>query len=186
MRGQVGYWGSCKSGGLSIGFGPDMMTWLHGEETGNRVFVSVSKERQVIILPDADGGHVSYCGPSNHSHYRYLSSVMPDSLFLDIELPPFELFALDFRLEQGCITATLPEDHELPWPRLHLDCTTYEAEQLALEALQWRLNSLVSNGKTRFDKPEQRMPQRLHKLLPPGKYAECMATAKALSQGSTL
>ena len=181
MRGQVGYWGS-KTGGLCVGFGDEMFRWLDGQACGHRVFVSVSSERQVIVLPDATGGHVSKVGRDrNASPYRYVSSTMPESLFLDIELPPFELLELEFQAEDGCLSTELPdEDYRLPWPRLALDCSTYEAERLAVEALQWRLNSLIASGLTSF--PDgARMPQRLHRLLPKGTYAECVRAAKTLA-----
>lgn len=186
MRGQVGYWGSGASGGMAVGFGEDMVRWLDRHAVDRRIFVSVSAERRVILLPDAAGGHVSSCGQSNGSPFRYVSCTVPGSLFLDAWLPPFEMLERDFEEEEGCLSCELPDDHDLPWPRLHLDCTTYDAEELAVEALQARLNSLVASGHTSFQRPEQRMPQRLHRLLPPGKYAECMATAKALASGGTL
>ena len=163
-----------------IGFDEEMLSWLDAQETGRRVFVTVSRERRVIVLPDATGGHVSSCRGANASPFRYVSSVTPDSLFMDVELPPFELTRVDFVEEEGCLSAELPADHLLPWPRLRLDCTTYEAEQLALDALQWRLNSLVASGLSSF--PEaMRMPQRLLKLLPRGTYAECVRAAKTLA-----
>jgi hypothetical protein len=180
MRGQIGYWGSRTSGGMCVGFGEEMLSWLDCMQTGRKVFVSVSKERQVIVIPDSSGGHVSCAGPSNGSPFRYVSSVTPDSLFLDIDIPPFELYEVQFKLENGCLSTPLDQDHELPWPKLRLDCTTYEAEQLAVEALQWRLNSLVATGQTTF-KSGKEMPDRLRRLIPKGCWAECMATAKTLA-----
>lgn len=184
MRGQVGYWGSSTTGGMCVGFSAEMVEWLDGHDVDRKVFVSVSKERKVILLPDATGGHVSGTGAAQTqgTPYRYVSSVTPDSLFLDMELPPFELHQVEFLEEEGCLSCELAEDHELPWPRLKLDCSTYEAEQLAVEALQWRLNALIASGQTSF-KSHQRMPDRLRRLLPAGKWAECVAVAKALSGG---
>lgn len=181
MRGQVGYWGSSATGGMCIGFSPEMVDWLDRcEGEHHRVFVSVTKERQVVVIPDETGGHVSSCGSHNGTPYRYVSSVVPGSLFLDIDLPPFELHQVHFSEEAGCLAADLNPDHMLPWPKLRLDCTTYEAEQLAVEGLQWRLNSLIASGQSSFS-GEMRMPDRLRRLLPSGKWAECVRTAKTLA-----
>lgn len=181
MRGQVGFWGSTVTGGMAVGFSPEMVDWL--DRVGavhHKVFVSVSSERRVIILPDDTGGRVSHSGERTGSPFRYVSSKVPGSLFLDIDLPPFELTLVDFEEEEGCLSAELPCDHCLPWPKLRIDCTTYEAEQLAVEALQWRLNSLIASGQSSFS-GEMRMPDRLRRLLPSGKWAECVRTAKTLA-----
>lgn len=186
MRGSIGYWGSGDTGGLCVGFGQEMLEWLDAQDTGRRVFTSVTRERRVVVLPDSEGGHVSSCGTSNGTPFRYVSCYKPDSLFMDTDIPLFELHEVSFTPELGCLSYELPRDHELPWPRLRLDCTTYEAEQLAVDALQWRLNSVFASGLTSFQCSSQRMPQRLHKLLPPGKYGECLATARALATGGRL
>jgi hypothetical protein len=183
MKGQVGYWGSCETGGLVIGFSHEMVRWLDAQHTDRRVFVSVDKNRQVIVLPDADGGMVQSAGQHNMLPYRYCSGATRDSLIMDKRacLPVFGLKELDFDMEAGCLSTFIPEaDYELPWPYLDLECKTYDPAQVAKEALQVRLNSLAASGLTSFPM-EHRMPIRLRRLLPDGAWAECLSLAKTLS-----
>ncbi len=182
MQGQVGYWG-CAEGGLAVGFSSEMARWLDAQGEGRRIVVSIERDRQVIIIPDAkEGGVVTPSGDTNHSPFRYRSSSRPTSLIVTAScLPIFGLMDVDFIAEAGCLTGHLPErDHELAWPRLDLDCQTYDPADLAKEALQARLNSLVASGLTTFPS-EYRMPMRLRQMLPMGAWAECVATAKTLS-----
>lgn len=182
MRGQVGYWGSGVHGGLCVKGGEDMLAWLDAQGTERRMLASVSRERRVILLPDREGGRLNH----SESHrgqryqYRYTSCTRPESLFLDVDVPPFELLEVEFEVELGCLSVELPPDHELPWPRLHVDCSSYEAERLALEALQYRLNSLIASGHTSFP-ADRKMPARLMRLLPPGTWADCLRAAKTLA-----
>ena len=183
MRGSVGYWGSSATGGLVIGFDQEMVRWLEAQGQGRKVVVSVEKNREVIVLPDKDGGGVALCGKSNGTPYRYVSSDKPCSLMVFADLPVFGLMEVDFRPEAGCLVASIPEtDFELPWPQLHADCETYDPSALLKECLQVRLISLVASGLTTFP-TQHRMPMSLRRLLPDGAWAECLATAKQLSGG---
>jgi hypothetical protein len=177
MYGQVGYWGSSLTGGVAICFDLDMMKWLDGQGTDRRILVSVDKWRKLTICPDPMGGHVDVIGKVSSCPFRYVST--PTNLILEIDIPLFELLQMKFTEVDGILVTELPCDHLLPWPKLKLDCQTYEAEQLALDALQARMNSLVASGFTSFT--SNRMPQRLSNLLPRGTYQECIRTAKLLA-----
>lgn len=179
MRGQVGYWG-CEEGGLCVRFGEEMLRWLDEQAHDRRLSVIVSNERTVILLPDLSGGPVTSMNERRDFHHYWRSTITPGSLVVDYDLIPFALMDVDFKAEEGCLSCELPADHELPWPGLQTDCTTYNSETLALEALQARLNSLVASGQTAF-KPQFRMPDRLRRLLPAGAWAECLKTAKTLA-----
>lgn len=181
MRGQVGYWGSTEHGGLCIGFGQEMIEWLREQRCDMRVFVSVSSDRTVIVLPDTEGARVVAMSPDrNRSAMHYRSSNLPASLFIDLELTPFGLMEADFKDEEGgVLTFQLPPDHELPWPNVRQDCSTYPPDMLQ-EMLQVRMTSLIASGLTSF-LPQHRMPTHLRHLLPRDAWTTAMATARTLS-----
>lgn len=159
-----------------------MVAWLEAQDTDRRMLASVSSERRLILLPDKEGGRLNRADAHEGRGfvYRYVSCTCPESLILDVAIPPFELTQVHFDVEEGCLSVELPPDHMLPWPKLKLDCSSYEAEQMVVEALEWRLYSLIAAGQTTFS-GDMRMPDRLRRLLPPGKWAECVRTAKTLS-----
>jgi hypothetical protein len=182
MRGRVAWWGNAQ-GGFTVEFDQEMLSWLDGQGTDRRVFVSVSRERRIIVLPDGEGGLViskDETGRQREHYYESASSRKGEHLFLDLELLPFGLTEVEFVEEEGCISAELPADHELAWPNVRADCTTYDAPLLLKEVLQSRMCSLVASGFTSF-RAEHRMPIRLRQMLPDGAWAECLTTAKQLA-----
>lgn len=186
MRGRVAWWGN-SGDGFAVEFDQEMLSWLDGQDSDRRVFVLVDRERQVIVLPDRDGGRVTTRvtgdGP-RHSRPQvvFTSGHKPSSFACTLDMAAFGLTEVPFREEEGCLTADLPWDHELAWPNVRPDATTYEAPLLLRTVLQARLISLVASGETTF-RPEHRMPMRLRRMLPDGAWADCLATAKALASG---
>jgi hypothetical protein len=183
MLGKVGFWGNTHRGGLSVAFGPEMLAWLRSQGVCG-IDIVVTADRAVILMPDENGLAVTNNGERSTTGFEHIvrTAFKPQCLSIDVDLPVFGLTEMEFIAEEGCLTGYLPSDHELEWPRLDESCATYDAAQVAKETLQARLISLVASGQTSF-KDAHRMPMRLRRLLPPGAWAECLSTAKALAGG---
>lgn len=174
MRGQVGYW---SREGVTIGFDREMHAWLDGR----CAVAAVGSGRRVTVTPGdrAGKGYVRLTHkPNTNSLDWYLQPTDENPTRCD--LVRFGLSWCDFQYGDGdTIFTALPDDHELAWPLLR-ECADYDASAIAEEVLVARMCSLIGGGQKSF-RPEHRPPDSFRRLLTTAKWAECAATARALS-----
>ena len=176
LHGQVGYWGTC--GGLVIGFSPGMLEMLDCCVDNRSVRVSVTADRMLTCYPDAEGLRV-YSGSLHNALHDHLRTAMrPSVLKLETQLPRFEMAFVDFQVsDDGRLSATLPEDHLLPWPRLR-ECEDYDLATELRKALVTRMASALRAGLRSL--PTNTSPPPRHVKAMAADWRACMDEARAL------
>lgn len=196
MKGQVGYWAH-NGGGVIVAFGEEMLRWLDRQGTERRVVVTIDRRRVLTVIADRSGPVVALA-PASHRDYthQYRSVKSPgcrtsdgmrgQSAILEVELLPFGLTEMHFEETDEGLVCEMPDECDLAWPRLDPDAHYgRDVAEVAEEVLQSRINAIIAAGQTSFD-PRQRPHDAFRRLLHPGAWAKCVATAKALNSGGTL
>lgn len=191
MKGQAGYWAH-SGGGVVVAFGDEMLRWLDRQGTERRVVVHVDREGILTVTPSTAGPVVAEAVKAHREYphqYRSMRSssctttggIRCASATIEVELLPFGLTEILFDETDEGLRGELPDECDRAWPKLD-PAADYgrDVSTVAEEVLQSRILCLVASGQTSF-RSDQRPADAFRRLLAPGAWAKCVATAKTLS-----
>lgn len=191
MKGQVGYWAH-SGGGVVVAFGDEMLRWLDRQDTERRVAIRIGQDG-VLSVEATRSGPVVALTPKAHRDYTHqyrsirsvgcttTDGIKRASAVIEGELLPFGLTEVLFDETDDGLRCELPEECERAWPKLDPEADYGRpVSEVAEEVLQSRILALVASGQTSF-RASDRPTDAFRRLLAPGAWAKCIATAKTLS-----